>query len=97
MSLPRPLMADTQRFFTGKLYVLVHMLKLPAEELLWSALPQTTQEQEVEGGGRWEVFHMLRSHMGLKLYVRFKPPLFTFLLNQMQVLFHFGHKLHKVD
>lgn len=36
----RPIsMADLQQFFTGKLYVLVQQLKLPAEELLWSALP----------------------------------------------------------
>lgn len=44
-------MADTQQFFTGKLYVPVHMLKLPAEELLWSALPRMTQEEEADGGG----------------------------------------------
>ncbi|KAL7831849.1 hypothetical protein AOLI_G00293970 [Acnodon oligacanthus] len=31
-------MADPQQFFTGKLYVLVYQLKLPAEELLWLAL-----------------------------------------------------------
>lgn len=31
-------MADLQQFFTGKLYVLMYQLKLPAEELLWSAL-----------------------------------------------------------
>ena len=37
-------MADTQQFFTGKLYVPVHTLKLPAEELLWSALIQTGDE-----------------------------------------------------
>lgn len=48
-------MADTQQFFTGKLYVPVHMLKLPAEELLWSALPRMTQEKEADegGGGSW--------------------------------------------
>lgn len=45
--------ADTQQFFTGKLYVPVHMLKLPAEELLWSALPRMTGEKEVDGGW-WE-------------------------------------------
>lgn len=50
---PWPQMADTQQFFTGKLYVPVHMLKLPAEELLWSALPRMTQEEEVDGGC-WE-------------------------------------------
>lgn len=44
-------MADTQQFFTGKLYVPVHMLKLPAEELLWSALHRMTQEEEAGGGG----------------------------------------------
>lgn len=32
-------LADLQQFFTGKLYVLVQQLKLPAEELLWLALP----------------------------------------------------------
>ena len=48
---PRPQMADTQQFFTGKLYVPVHMLKLPAEELLWSALHRMTQEEEAGGGG----------------------------------------------
>lgn len=42
--------ADTQQFFTGKLYVPVHTLKLPAEELLWSALHQMTQAEEVD----WE-------------------------------------------
>ena len=54
-------MADTQQFFTGKLYVPVHMLKLPAEELLWSALPRMTQEEETGGGGalRKAVFHTL--------------------------------------
>lgn len=31
-------LADLQQFFTGKLYVLIYQLKLPAEELLWSAL-----------------------------------------------------------
>lgn len=31
-------LADPQQFFTGKLYVLVYQLKLPAEELLWLAL-----------------------------------------------------------
>lgn len=31
-------LAGLQQFFTGKLYVLVQQLKLPAEELLWSAL-----------------------------------------------------------
>lgn len=31
-------LADLQQFFTGKLYVLMYQLKLPAEELLWSAL-----------------------------------------------------------
>lgn len=31
-------LADLQQFFTGKLYVLVYQLKLPAEELLWLAL-----------------------------------------------------------
>lgn len=31
-------LADLQQFFTGKLYVLVQQLKLPAEELLWLAL-----------------------------------------------------------
>lgn len=44
-SLPRPFspqMADARQFFTGKLYVPVHILKLPAEELLWSALHQMT-------------------------------------------------------
>lgn len=51
---PWPRMADTQQFFTGKLYVPVHMLKLPAEELLWSALPRMTQEEEADGGGRTE-------------------------------------------
>lgn len=30
-------LADLQQFFTGKLYVLMYQLKLPAEELLWSA------------------------------------------------------------
>lgn len=54
---PRPWMADTQQFFTGKLYVPVHILKLPAEELLWSALPRMTREEEADGGwedwGRW--------------------------------------------
>lgn len=34
-------LADLQQFFTGKLYVLVQQLKLPAEELLWSALSCT--------------------------------------------------------
>lgn len=64
-------MADTQQFFTGKLYVPVHMLKLPAEELLWSALPRMTQEEEADGGeGCWEedcgeaVFHTLSSQTG---------------------------------
>lgn len=31
-------LADLQQFFTGKLYVLMQQLKLPAEELLWSSL-----------------------------------------------------------
>lgn len=35
------LLADLQQFFTGKLYVLMYQLKLPAEELLWSALSCT--------------------------------------------------------
>lgn len=43
-------MADTRQFFTGKLYVPVHILKLPAEELLWSAQPRMTQEEEADGG-----------------------------------------------
>jgi len=30
--------ANLQQFFTGKLYVLMYQLKLPAEELLWSAI-----------------------------------------------------------
>lgn len=47
---PWPRMADTQRFFTGKLYVPVHILKLPAEELLWSALPRMAKEEEADGG-----------------------------------------------
>ncbi|KAI7800842.1 hypothetical protein IRJ41_013453 [Triplophysa rosa] len=34
----RSLLADLQQFFTGKLYVVVYQLKLPAEELLWLAL-----------------------------------------------------------
>lgn len=34
-------LADLQQFFTGKLYVLTYQLKLPAEELLWSALSCT--------------------------------------------------------
>lgn len=42
-----PQKAETQQFFTGKLYVSVHTLKLPAEELLWSALHQMTQAEEV--------------------------------------------------
>lgn len=63
-------MADTQQFFTGKLYVPVHMLKLPAEELLWSALPRMTLEEEGGGGGvgrglRKAVFHTLGSRPGL--------------------------------
>lgn len=45
-----PQIADAQQFFTGKLYVPVHTLKLPAEELLWSALHQMTQVEEVD----WE-------------------------------------------
>lgn len=45
-----PQLADTQQFFTGKLYVPVHTLKLPAEELFWSALHQMTQAEEVD----WE-------------------------------------------
>lgn len=45
-----PQIADTQQFFTGKLYVPVHTLKLPAEELLWSALHHMTQVEEVH----WE-------------------------------------------
>ena len=65
-------MADTQQFFTGKLYVPVHMLKLPAEELLWSALPRMTQEEEADVGGGccWEedwgeaAFHTLSSQTG---------------------------------
>ncbi|GAA6109618.1 uncharacterized [Tachysurus ichikawai] len=36
--LPGCPLADPQQFFTGKLYVLVYQLKLPAEELLWLAL-----------------------------------------------------------
>lgn len=35
------LLADLQQFFTGKLYVLMYQLKLPAEELLWLALSCT--------------------------------------------------------
>ena len=50
---PWPQMADTQQFFTGKLYVGVHMLKLPAEELLWSALPRMIQQEE-EDVWLWE-------------------------------------------
>lgn len=34
-------LADLQQFFTGKLYVLMYQLKLPAEELLWSAISCT--------------------------------------------------------
>lgn len=34
-------LADLQQFFTGKLYVLMYQLKLPAEELLWLAIPCT--------------------------------------------------------
>lgn len=37
-------LADLQQFFTGKLYVLVQPLKLPAEELLWSALSCTQDD-----------------------------------------------------
>lgn len=44
-------LADTRQFFTGKLYVPVHILKLPAEELLWSAQPRMTWEEEADGGG----------------------------------------------
>lgn len=63
-------MADTQQFFTGKLYVPVHMLKLPAEELLWSALPRMTQEKEADGGVvgtglRKTAFHTRSSQTGL--------------------------------
>lgn len=36
-------LADLQQFFTGKLYVLMYQLKLPAEELLWSALSCTEE------------------------------------------------------
>lgn len=36
--LPWSPLADPQQFFTGKLYVHVYQLKLPAEELLWLAL-----------------------------------------------------------
>ncbi|CAB1418251.1 unnamed protein product [Pleuronectes platessa] len=43
-----PRMADAQQFFTGELYVPVHMLKLPAEELFWSALPRTTRGEEAD-------------------------------------------------
>lgn len=62
-------MAHTQQFFTGKLYVPVHMLKLPAEELLWSALPRMTQEEEADGsavgrGLKKVVFHTRRSRIG---------------------------------
>lgn len=35
-------LADPQQFFTGKLYVLMPQLKLPAEELLWSGLSRPT-------------------------------------------------------
>ncbi|KAJ8275505.1 hypothetical protein COCON_G00072570, partial [Conger conger] len=42
----RALLADLQQFFTGKLYVPVSQLKLPAEELLWSALSYDTREGE---------------------------------------------------
>lgn len=51
-----PQMADARQFFTGKLYVPVHMLKLPAEELLWSALPRMTRDEEAEKKAEEEVF-----------------------------------------
>lgn len=41
-------LADRQQFFTGKLYVLVQQLKLPAEELLWSALSCTQDDERRE-------------------------------------------------
>lgn len=41
-------LADLQQFFTGKLYVRVSQLKLPAEELLWSALSYDAREEEEE-------------------------------------------------
>lgn len=79
-------MADTQQFFTGKLYVPVHMLKLPAEELLWSALPRMTQEEEADGGGGvlgrglrgGGVSHAQQSDW-INEPARFEPPLFIFL------------------
>lgn len=48
-------LADLQQFFTGKLYVLMYQLKLPAEELLWLAL-SCTEDPSVPGvtGGHWK-------------------------------------------
>lgn len=65
-----PRMADTQQFFTGKLYVPVHILKLPAEELLWSALPPDDSRRGSGWGVgralRKVVFHTLSIQTGLK-------------------------------
>lgn len=45
-------LADLQQFFTGKLYVLMYQLKLPAEELLWSALSCTEDPFVPQSGTR---------------------------------------------
>ncbi|CAM4553446.1 unnamed protein product [Leuciscus chuanchicus] len=49
--IPGSLLADLQQFFTGKLYVLVYQLKLPAEELLWLALSWHVSTERCRCGG----------------------------------------------
>lgn len=84
----RPWLADTRQFFTGKLYVPVHILKLPAEELLWSAQPRITWEEEADGGGGrvkdWGrcCFTCLVFRMAL-----WTPLLFIFCVNQTQPVY----------
>ncbi|KAK7156473.1 hypothetical protein R3I94_006512 [Phoxinus phoxinus] len=49
--IPGSPLADLQQFFTGKLYVLVYQLKLPAEELLWLALSWHVSTERCRCGG----------------------------------------------
>ncbi|XDV32288.1 hypothetical protein PO909_003146 [Leuciscus waleckii] len=56
--IPGSLLADLQQFFTGKLYVLVYQLKLPAEELLWLALSWHVSTERCRCGGDLKVEFM---------------------------------------
>jgi len=66
--IPGSPLADLQQFFTGKLYVLVYQLKLPAEELLWLALSWHVSTVRCRCGGnsvKVQVFSSSRQLMRL--------------------------------